>query len=360
MPAVLTGRYPSEPIDPTAVAAARDRIRRHMYTRATLAERLSSRGYATAAFTPNPYTSRHFGFDAGFDRFEDFDDGGVRTAGDGLLQRLSPSSDAAQAARMVLNLLRREEVFKPWEAYVDGVTDWIQSAERPYFLWVHTMDPHVPYMPPGSHRRQSWLRTARANVAFWRGDNEAGLDPAVLEQLRTAYDDTVRYTDALFERLRSATDRNTSIVVHGDHGEAFGEHGSYGHEPYLYEENVHVPLVVTGVPSAAVERPVSLRSIPELLVRLADGCWEPTAAGRPFAVSRTAGGERVALRGRRLKYIRSATGEELYDLARGEQEPLENADVAAVCRRRLGRFDADMAEAQAVREAAERLPEGGA
>jgi arylsulfatase len=357
MPAVFTGRYPTDTVDPTDVAEARTRVRRHMETRETLPERLARRGYSTAGFTPNPYTSRFFGFDAGFDRFEDFSEAGVRTAGDGLLQRLSPSSDAAQAARMVVNLVQREEVFKPWGSYVDGVLSWIEAATPPYFVWVHMMDPHVPYMAPGEYRRLSWWRTFRANLAFWRGDKEAGLDADVLERLRNAYDDTVRYTDAFLDRLRSAVGENCSVVVHADHGEAFGEHGTYGHEPYLYEENVHVPLVVGGVPTERVERPVSLRSLPRLAVQLADDEWDPASLGTDFALSRTAGSERVALRGRRLKYIRSGTGSELYDLARGEQEPLADEELEALCHDWLQRFDTDRAETRAVRDAVGHLRE---
>ena len=357
MPAVFTGRYPANYIDPADVGEARTRIGHHMRTRETLPERLSRRGYATAGFTPNPYTSRHFGFEAGFDRFEDFSDSGVRTAGDGLLQRLSPNSDAAQAARMLVNLLQREEVFKPWDAYADDVAAWIDAATAPYFVWVHMMDPHVPYMAPGSHRRLNWWQTFRANMAFWRGDKEAGLDPAVLDRLRMAYDDTVRYTDAFLDRLRSMTDDRTALVVHADHGEAFGEHGTYGHEPYLYEENIHVPLVVTGVPSATVERPVSLRALPSLTERLADGDWDPHVAESSFTVSRTAGGERVALRSQRLKYIRGPGETELYDLARDEHERLGDERLYDVCRDRLGRFDADFAEARAVYDAAKQFPD---
>jgi arylsulfatase len=147
------------------------------------------------------------------------------------------------------------------------------------------------------------------------------------------------------------------FVVHADHGEAFGEHGTYGHEPYLYEENVHVPLVVGGVPTERVERPVSLRSLPRLAVQLADDEWDPASLGTDFALSRTAGSERVALRGRRLKYIRSGTGSELYDLARGEQEPLADEELEALCHDRLQRFDTDRAETRAVRDAVGHLRE---
>lgn len=358
MPAVFTGRDPTERVDPSNVKEARGRIRRHMRTREALPKQLSSRGYATAGFTPNPYTSRYFGFDAGFDRFEDFSRDGVRTAGGGFLRRLSPDSDSVQAARMLINLVQREEVFKPWDAYVEDVVAWCDAADTPYFAWVHLMDPHVPYMAPAAYRHLSWWQTFRANVSFWRGDKEGGLNEAVLERLRTAYTDTVRYVDSFLARLRSAVGEATSIVVHADHGEAFGEHETYGHEPYLYEENIHVPLVVSGVPSASVREPVSLRAVPSLLVQLAEGEWDPESLTSTFATSRTADGERVAIRGERIKCIRSPQGVELYDLEQGERDPLANEDVREVCQHRLEGVDAELAEARGIRNAVERLPRG--
>ncbi|MGM0718659.1 MAG: sulfatase [Halobacteriota archaeon] len=360
MPAVFTGRYPTERVDPSNVTEARGRIRRHMETRETLPEQLSSRGYTTAGFTPNPYTSRYFGFDAGFDRFEDFSEDSVRTAGDGFLQRLSPDSDAVQAARMLINLVQREEVFKPWDAYVEDVVAWCDAADTPYFAWVHMMDPHVPYMAPAAYRHLSWWQTFRANVSFWQGDKEDGLDEAVLERLQTAYTDTVEYVDSFLARLRSDLGEDTSIVVHADHGEAFGEHETYGHEPYLYEENIHVPLVVSGVPSGSVAEPVSLRAVPSLLVQLAEDEWDPERLTSTFATSRTADSERVTVRGERIKCIRSPSGIELYDLKQGERDPLANEEVRELCQRRLERVDADLAEVRSIRNAVERLPRGEA
>jgi arylsulfatase len=367
MPATFTGQYPLDAMDPSDVDRTRACVRRHLATRETLAERLRRRGYATAAFTPNPYTSRHFGFDAGFDRFEDFAGRGSGTRR--LLQRLSPSSDAAQAVRMALDLARREEVFRPWESYVGALESWLASAPEPHFAWVHLMDPHVPYLPAREYRTLGLWQTLRANFAFWRGDTERGLDPATMDRLRTAYEDTVRYADAFVGRLREHDD--LALVVHADHGEAFGEHGTYGHEQRLYEENVHVPLVFggDGVPDAVVETPTSLRRLLALLVRagplvlhlvdrLASGRGVPVPARSPdptadLAVTRTAGRERVAVRGRRLKLHRGPSGTRLYDLERGEDDPLDDADLRGWLDRRADRFLAAETECRHVRTAAE-------
>jgi arylsulfatase len=63
MPAIFTGQYHT----PT-----RDDYEDHVRKRDTIAERLSRRGYSTAGFSPNPFASRNFGYDDGFDLFEDF------------------------------------------------------------------------------------------------------------------------------------------------------------------------------------------------------------------------------------------------------------------------------------------------
>jgi tetratricopeptide (TPR) repeat protein len=108
---------------------------------------------------------------------------------------------------------------------VDAVLAWWgrRDRTRPFFLWVHFFDPHAPYELHG----------------------EAG--PGVSR--RTAYQGEVRYMDGeigrLVDRLRAdgALDAATLVVV-GDHGEAFGEHGSTSHATYCYEENVDIPLFV--------------------------------------------------------------------------------------------------------------------
>ena len=382
MPAVFTGHRITDRERRFDVAGRRGSIRRHMTVRDTFPEALSRAGYATAGFTPNPFTSRYFGFDRGFDRFEDFLDSFVRRTYRRLFERLFGGGDLVAAIRMALNLWQREEVFKPWEAYYDEAIEWCRRAEEPYFLWLHTMDAHVPYIAGGAYRSQHWTTTLRANYRFWREDKKSAFDPVLHDRLLTAYDDSIRYTDALLERLHSDLG-DAIVVVHGDHGEAFGEHGTYGHEPYLYEENVHVPFVVGDmstrerVPARPVSQPVSLCVLPRLLASVgADGVAFDSEAGE-FAVSRTRHGNRIALRGQTLKYIRnededregnetrngdrSRSGndeksrnairnrkrdgnengngdrprEELYNLARNEHTPVTDERAERACRDRV-------------------------
>lgn len=304
--AMFTGEYPTfgdSSIDGSA-SGRRERIRAHMRSRRTIPERLRSLGYRTAAFTPNPWTSRYFSFDQGFDHFRDFMDED-RSAS--LWERMLEGSGSTgiTALRLVASWIQRANTFKPWESFVDEVVAWIQDAQEPYFVWVFLLDPHFPYLTGRGHRTQSRWRTYEANLRLYLEDQDTPYSDRVHEQLVTAYDDAVRYTDdffkTLFERLDTA---NTSLVVTGDHGEAFGEHGTYGHHDQLYRENIHVPLVLSDGPSTTVEDPISLRALPELLTRVAAGDWDSVVdIGQTVAGSQTENGEAATVEGRSWKYL---------------------------------------------------------
>ena len=325
LPAMFTGKYPlavddDSPGGTPELGAARSQIRRHMQTRDSLPARLSRRGYTTAGFTPNPWTSRYFGFDAGFDHFEDYMDEDFSST---IFERMlsGDGSTLASAARLVLSWLQRENVFKPWEAFYDDIVAWTQQAPEPYFLWVFLLDVHFPYLPTGAYRSQSRLREYEANLRLYL-EEQTDYGQRVHDQLSTAYDDAVRYTDEFFAQLRADLD-DPLVVVTGDHGEAFGEHGTYTHQDQLYEENIRVPLVVSGGPSGSIDGPVSLRAMPELVTSLATTGDVPDLS-EPFTVARSKSGDRIAVRSRHAKFIEGDDRQELYDLRDGEQTPIRH------------------------------------
>ncbi|QCC47214.1 sulfatase [Halobellus limi] len=298
MPVIFTGDWPVDrDVDgDSELVRRRERIRAHMEARYTLPERMRELGYETAAFTPNPFTSRHFGFDQGFDHFQDFMDESNRgSLYETVFQGFLEGSGASSLARAFVNFWQREEVFKPWESYYEEVLEWTRNATEPYFLWVFLMDAHNPYLSSAEYRTQSRLREFRANVEFWRQSHETPFSDTVHGELVTAYDDSVRYSDAFLERLRSDLREDDPVIaVHGDHGEAFGEHDVYGHEPYLYEENVRVPLVVDGPPAGEISEPFSLRELPDVLSSIAAG--DTTIGPTRPAVARTRDGDALSVR----------------------------------------------------------------
>lgn len=176
----------------------------------TLAGMLAQQGYDTAAFVSGWTLKRKIcGLDSGF-----------RVYDEGFTQRYK--------------FLNQE---RPAEEVTRAVADFLASGSyrRPLFLFIHYFDPHAPY------RRHSvqWeeLFDAAARIGW-------DIDKEVL-----AYDNEVAYMDhhlgSLLEILGSQGLMSNAIVwILGDHGESLGEHDYWGHGRRVYEQTLHVPMVL--------------------------------------------------------------------------------------------------------------------
>ncbi len=161
----------------------------------TLAERARAAGLATAAFVAAVVLDRPFGLDQGFDVYDP--------------PTPAPGGDRLHGER------RADEVVDRAIAWLDG-----RDRGRRFFLWVHLFDPHTPYAPPPGARAD--LPPYAAELAF--ADRELG-----------------RLLDRMDQEGLLAT---TLVVVAGDHGEAFGEHGEVTHGDFCYQPTLAVPLLV--------------------------------------------------------------------------------------------------------------------
>lgn len=359
MPVIFTG----EEVHDRAFSATRPAIAHHMRARDTLAERLARRGYTTGAFTANPWTSRYFEFDAGFDHFEDFMDSDRSR---GLVERAVARNELKRdwaplyALRLLLNWSQERNMFQSWQSFYDDAVAWTRSVDAPYFLWLFLVDVHVPYLPPAAHRRGSKAGMYASNLWLY-GRTERFGDVFRPRALR-AYDDAIRSVDAHLGRLvDDLADDEPVVVVHADHGESFGEHGVFGHGHNLFEEQVHVPLVVSGgpsgtVPSQQVTTPVSLARIPELLTTVADGgdvreLAEPVVRTRNYDPT-------IAARGETWKYVREPTGETLFDVVDGEDRERDDPELLATARQVVDDWESASAERERITGAARALVNG--
>lgn len=346
LPATHTGYYPLAVDGFSGLDDVRRTFYDHLNRHDTIAEEFSRRGYATAGFTPNPWTCRHFGFDNGFDHFEDFLG---QDSSSGIWERMleGRGSKPLSALRLFSNWTQRESTFKPWPSFYDDVVEWTEKVEKPYFVWIFLMDVHFPYLPDSESRTQSRWRTYEANLRLYLESQRTPYSARVHEQLETAYDDAVHYTDRFFENLRSDLD-DSIFVVHADHGEGFGEHGTYGHHGQLYEPNVHVPLLISSEESPSwkqndrVEDPVSVRSVPKILRQLATGT-DPRSIGADDVITQTRGQSSVAVRGRDWKFIQSGDDTtNLYSLEAGESDPIGDERILNLAEKRLKtRFESE-------------------
>jgi arylsulfatase A-like enzyme len=320
VPVAMTGEWYRTPAgDPprNRLSLIADHLRRFR----TTGERLQERGYATAAITANPWTTTATGFDRVFDEFREigggYGDDGERTFMEKLL-------DYADQWR------KSTDWFAQWKNYYDDISERLERLDEPWFLWVFLLDTHSPYIVPSQYRREStrlsmYYSVLRYNLSVMRGNPDVKLSPRVHEWTRRAYRDSIRSIDAFLERLSSDVDlKRTSVVFHSDHGDAMREHGMYGHQDQMYEENLRVPMAVLPADeSRRIAEPVSLIKLPEVIADTARGRLDPDSYVSPFSYSRTEFGEVDAVRGERFKLISGTDWEELYDL---ETDPGERTN----------------------------------
>lgn len=189
-------------------------------------------GYRTAAFFNVMFMNEDFGFHRGF---QHFDCQGVASGNS--LRKAGPT--------------------------VDDFLAWLDSSDqdKPFFAAVHFYDPHIPYRAPEPFRSlytdpdyngefdDSWGE----GVTEMMDVNSGEVIPTVsdMANLVALYDGELHYMDSEIGRmladLRSrGLAENTLVILVGDHGEEFLDHGGIEHGRTLYEETTHVPLIIAG------------------------------------------------------------------------------------------------------------------
>jgi len=184
----------------------------------TIAELFREQGYLTAGFTTNAYITEEAGFAQGFEHFE-------------------------------FSQSRSEEV-------TAGALEWLRGtpADAPFFLYVHTIDPHAPYEPSGEFRRRFAADVSDPAIGSFEhiralGRHEIDVTDGLLADLLSLYDAEVAENDHAFGGLLDGLRElgrfdDTVIVFVSDHGEEFHEHGVFGHGWDLYSEVLDVPMII--------------------------------------------------------------------------------------------------------------------
>lgn len=275
----------------------------------TLAEALSKKGYTTGAFNPNAYASRYFGFDKGFDYFQDF------LLDTSMFDRFIKGNSSMSLIRNAKNMVMKKEVYKPWESYYEDIINWIENAKEPFFLWVFLLDTHFPFLSQRRYRRWSnFFDTYYYNWKFYKTlmDKKVYLSEKGGKKIVDAYDSSIYYADHFFKRfLRDSKDYDPLIIFHSDHGENFGEKGLWGHghfRPCLYEINIHVPLIIYNADiKKRVDKPVSSLNLYPALLNFAD-------SGKLSSSALTDGKEWVISKD--IDYLRG--GKEIFSVRLGE------------------------------------------
>lgn len=297
-------------------------------------------GFTTALFSANGHVSREFGFDQGWDFYTNY------------IKENRPTEA---------------------ETVLKEAGDWIeQNKGKRFFTYIQTVDPHVPYDPPADILAlydalpyEGPIRPRSTGEQL----EEIKADRLVLTQrdrdrLRALYDGDVHYHDRelgkFVERLKAlGVWEQTLLIVTSDHGEELNEHGSYGHGHTVYQELLHVPLLVRAPGLAKglrVATTVHTLDISPTVLQLAGLAGLPGHEGHslvPLMLGNTRAipgvafsdhrFDRKAIVAGRWKLILKGTNVAFYDL---QTDPREQAEVgmsrlpiaSRYCRIMLGQF----------------------
>jgi arylsulfatase A-like enzyme len=191
-----------------------------------LSEHLKDNGFSTGSFIANGYVSDRFGFDQGWDDYTNY-------------IREGKSTEA-------------KDVFSE-------AGNWIEThKDERFFAYVQTIDPHVPYDPPGEYLRMydpsEYSGQVRPRMTGELLEKAKRRPPQVVfderdkRRIEALHDGEITQHDHFFgeflDRLAAlGLSDDTLVVVTSDHGEEFDDHGSWGHGHSVYQELLHVPLM---------------------------------------------------------------------------------------------------------------------
>lgn len=316
--------------------------------RNSLASILAGHGYFTAAITENAYVSSDFGFDLGFDWYDN-----------GVSATTNADDDLLGTAAVT---------FKKAKTWLTRY-----GHNRRFFLFLHTYEVHAPYVPKD---KEAWAYVDKINPGYegpFKKGYPGGLSELIhntghsplseddLRRVQALYLGEVNHLDRVFNdflaflRRSFPEGKRPLVVVFSDHGEEFGEHGKLGHGETLHGQALHVPLafhqpgiIPPGESNVNVELVDVLPTILDLLDIPADERFDGATLGplifgeeslppdrAAHAELKTAWGDcrrlglddrcrvnRLGIRTDRFSLITSAipSGEHLYDLASDPQE----------------------------------------
>jgi len=223
-------------------------------------EALQDAGYTTGGIVSNVNLAESFGFAQGYDDYyylgPDYLFGAQESSSKLIVYQLG--------RQIALGLFGGDEVrfndfYQDSEVVNDVAFDWLdEHDDERFFLFVHYMDPHDPYF----EHPYNGVGIARVSMPE--------PEPEMAERLQTLYRGEIEYLDANFGKLLARLEAagiydDTVIVLTADHGEEFHEHGGFWHGLTLYDEQIHVPLLVKWARDMEGPRPGAASGLARLI-----------------------------------------------------------------------------------------------
>ena len=238
-----------------------------------ISNELSDNGFETVAFQAgNPFISRYYGYNKGFDNFYDFlfDNDKKSKANKEkfkhklvklilknkfiyyFAKKLKRNISKVGYFYFLYKIVFGSEPFIRAEKLNKSFFKWLNNRKNNnFFAWVHYMDVHQPHIPNNKYMGMFCKKNiSKFKLAkYWSKITEKTVPKDKdLKNMVDLYDAEIRYLDdnlkILFKKLEKEGLRdNTLIIITSDHGDEFGEHGGLGHMLKLYNEMLKVPLL---------------------------------------------------------------------------------------------------------------------
>ncbi|MFX1409545.1 MAG: sulfatase [Promethearchaeota archaeon] len=242
-PSIFASTYPL--VDPNFPKLSRFRI--------TLAEILKRSNFKTAGFNSNPYLSKYYNYDIGFTFFDDIFSENKELKQKGLKGLIKKYRKLFSFLKKLYKRIRIKYKIKPPYQCAEKINkkalSWLKTNKGKKFVWMHYMDSHHPFLPPKKYRTTNNHKMYKAEKILKK--NPPNVSQKNLTNIKSQYKATIKYLDNklgdFFVELRTLDLLdNTLIIITADHGEEFKEHGDFSHNSKLYEELIHVPLIIVG------------------------------------------------------------------------------------------------------------------
>lgn len=272
-PSILTSTYPLDYQGPKEIKAPR----------VFISEVLKKEGFITLAFHSSPYLSDYFGYNKGWDFFQ-YITFHVNSSSQSFLGKLIKKILIFVSPRLFFRLaylkyrIKGPKNVKVKASFVNKlVKDFVYSLknqEKPLFIWIHYMDTHTPPLCYSENRVCSYSELIGDYVgsAIWSYGNKGALKRFIknnfkkyIKETTFSYDKSIQYLDEQIGDLLNFLKKeniyqNSIICFASDHGDEFLEHGGLGHNTQLYNEVLHVPLLIKipGLGNKIVNKKVSL------------------------------------------------------------------------------------------------------
>jgi len=277
-PALLTGTLPLSYGGLGPLTESRPRV----------SNRIAGAGHTTAAFQCNPFLSTHFNYGVGYDEFTDYQNPlmGIATKifprgieiNNPKLRRVDDVLHITDAIKKSYQLVKgKPRPYVSAEVITSDTIEWLGKTDQPFFCWTHYMDVHHPCFPPEEYRdRYEITDVIQTEVSEWYSallrDPET-LSEEEINNLETLYEAAIEYTFDQIDRIvthlkETGRYEDTLIILTSDHGELFGEYGQYGKPERMYDELLHIPLIIANGPDhleSATDELVSLLDVPPLI-----------------------------------------------------------------------------------------------